>query len=38
MPIIVVLAVGLDSTLLRTQNSAWSSAGFIVKAAGQRLA
>jgi DNA-binding response OmpR family regulator len=26
--------VGLDSTLLRTQNSAWTSAGFIVKAAG----
>jgi|HubBroStandDraft_1064217.scaffolds.fasta_scaffold43777_3 DNA-binding response OmpR family regulator len=34
MPIIVVLAVGLDSTLLRTQNAAWKSAGYIVKAAG----
>jgi DNA-binding response OmpR family regulator len=34
MPVIVVLAVGLDSTLLRTQNSAWKSAGYIVKAAG----
>lgn len=34
MPIIVVLAVGLDSTLLRTQNSAFTSAGYIVKAAG----
>ncbi|MGD0368542.1 MAG: hypothetical protein ABSA94_13885 [Acidobacteriaceae bacterium] len=34
MPIIVVLAVGLDSTLLRTQNAAWTSAGYIVKPAG----
>ncbi|MGB9028734.1 MAG: hypothetical protein WCC27_01335 [Acidobacteriaceae bacterium] len=34
MPIIVVLAVGLDSALLRTQNSALTSAGYIVKAAG----
>jgi DNA-binding NtrC family response regulator len=33
MPIIVVLAVGLDSTL-QTQNAVWTSAGYIVKAAG----
>jgi DNA-binding response OmpR family regulator len=34
MPIIVVLAVGLDSTLLRTRNSVWQTAGYIVRAAG----
>jgi DNA-binding NtrC family response regulator len=30
----VVLAVGLDSTLLRTQASIWKAAGCIVRAAG----
>ncbi len=34
MPVIVVLAVGLDSNVLRTQNSALTSAGYIIKAAG----
>jgi DNA-binding NarL/FixJ family response regulator len=34
MPITVVLAVGLDSSLLRTQGSVWKSAGYIVSLAG----
>src|ERR1700684_4519910 len=29
----VVLAVGLDSALLRTQSSVWKTAGYIVRAA-----
>ncbi len=34
MPIIVVLAIGLDSTLLKTQSSFWKTAGYIVNVAG----
>jgi tRNA nucleotidyltransferase/poly(A) polymerase len=34
MPIIVVLAIGLDSTLLKAQGSLWKAAGYIVNVAG----
>ena len=34
MPIIVVLAIGLDSTPLKTQSSLWKAAGYIVNVAG----
>ncbi len=34
MPIVIVLAIGLDSALLKTQGSLWKAAGYIVKAAG----
>lgn len=34
MPLTVVLAVGLDSTLLASQSSAWQSAGYIITTAG----
>jgi len=34
MPLTVVLAVGLDSSLLAGQSSVWQSAGFIVTSTG----
>jgi hypothetical protein len=34
MPITVVLAVGLDSSLLTAQNSLWKPAGYVVTPAG----
>jgi DNA-binding response OmpR family regulator len=34
MQIIVVLAIGLDSTLLKAQGSLWKAAGYIVNVAG----
>ena len=34
MPIIVVLAIGLDSVLLRTLGALWNAAGYIVSVAG----
>jgi DNA-binding NtrC family response regulator len=34
MPLTVVLAVGLDSSLLAGHNSAWQSAGYIVSFTG----
>jgi DNA-binding response OmpR family regulator len=34
MPLTVVLAVGLDSSLPTTQNAVWRSAGYVVTPAG----
>jgi DNA-binding NtrC family response regulator len=34
MPLTVVLAVGLDSSLLAAQNSVWQSAGYFVTSTG----
>ena|ERR1700753_602914 len=34
MPIIVVLAIGVDSALLKTQGSLWKAAGYVVNVAG----
>jgi len=34
MPVIVVLAIGLDSTVLKTQRPLWQAAGYIVNVAG----
>jgi DNA-binding response OmpR family regulator len=34
MPLTVILAVGLDSSLLVTQSSVWQSAGYLVTSAG----
>ena len=34
MPLTVVLAVGLDSSLLTNQTSVWQSAGYVVTSAG----
>ncbi len=34
MPLTVVLAVGLDSSLLASQSSVWQSAGYIVTSTG----
>jgi DNA-binding response OmpR family regulator len=34
MPLTVLLAVGLDSSLLESQRSVWRSAGYYVTAAG----
>lgn len=34
MPLTLILAVGLDSSLLASQSSAWQSAGYLVTSSG----